>query len=216
MRTSEALNLFLQELKKNHSRHTVRAYSIALRQVFGHADLETLNAAELAKLLSRWQGRTLSSRLSAVKKFLQWLKREDLASALGKPVLLPAPEPAKAQKEAEKLLEIVLQLPLREKAFFLTMIDLKLRPGEVLALDSSYLLGDMLYIPGDIPRLVKMTPRVKELLHQLADPKGGYIFRSKGGKPVSYDAVYRWWLKVQEKARVDFSMDSLRQLKKAA
>lgn len=197
MQLAEALNIFLAHLEheRNHSPHTVKAYRTDLTHWFQYlktpCEIETLSALSekmkpaqirsyLTGLYESHQRSTLCRKLSAIRSFLKFMKREGkITRNLG--TLIPSP---KYQRNLPRFLnvdeaallveapDLSTRLGRRDRALFEILYGCGLRVSEAMGLN----FGDLDFKGGWVrvlgkggkERMVPFGPPAREALQEIS------------------------------------------------
>ena len=117
--------------------------------------------------------------------------------------MLPVSEKILDEEEIKRLTGNVTTL--RDELIIKMMYGLGLRVSELVGLKWSDLNKDILtvYGKGNKTRYVKVPDSLLNALNGIKEPRLGYIFLSRYGKPLSRIAVFRMVKKVADKAGLD-------------
>lgn len=213
---ADLIEEYLLELqRRGYSKHTIRAYSIALKRLLieqGPGNIYEITTPFLAQILNdpNWDKKTLAARQAAIKSFFRWAFTQNYinlnpAEALGgikTTESLPRPIP---QADLIPILGAARKIPLAPRTLFYLLGDLALRVDEGLGLD----VNDITWNKGQEAVIVEhgkgnrervipftwnmaCTPLLKRLCNQ---QKTGALFTTNRETRGDYDWAYYWWEK---------------------
>lgn len=196
-------------ITKRYSYQTIRAYLSAVKNLLkDFDDIAKITPRDINSVLANYSGRALASRKSALKLFVEWLASCGIEVPFAaektpapKHIALPSDE------DIEKLLAAIRELPANQKAFFLCVYELGLKPGEVSRLRHSNIKNGFVLVKGKAARKIPVSRELEGLLKSLGDDA---LFPGRTREFIDNSAVHRWWKKVQEKAGVKCSLHQLR------
>ena len=202
-------------ITKRYSYQTIRAYLSAVTNLLkDFDDIAKITPRDINSVLANYSGRALASRKSALKLFVEWLASCGIEVPFAaektptpKNISLPSDE------DIEKLLAVIRELSANQKAFFLCVYELGLKPGEVSRLTRSDVKNGFVVIKGKSGRRIPVSGELEELLKSLGD---GALFPGRTREFIDNSAVHRWWKKVQKEAGVKCSLHQLRNYRVAS
>ncbi len=228
------IDAFLKELRTaNRSEHTLRAYTIDLRQLtsFHSGSIMAIDADVLRTFFDRYahlSSATRARKQASVGSFLKWAYQHELidnnpmARIIRVKPDLPAPRPV-SRKDVEAVLGIIPTSHLRDRLLFTLLFETGIRIGEALAL----YIEDLTLTPNDEhitvlgkgkrrrtillddPALVNLLKRYLRK-HQYQYGPLFQAHKNGRGGPLRYQSAQELWVRYCRQAGVTCTLHQLR------
>lgn len=229
MTNQSMLDRYLATVAKTKSAATLKATQRDLRAFLAYLGPATqilqvqpqTIQAYLDGLLAHGQKlATVKRQLSSLRQFYQWLLQRDLiyqspAQKIKLPVNQKTPVLAKGltdEQQTQVLAAAHRKLPLAGQVAIQLMLELGLRPTEVLALTRAAINFETntMTIPGEAPRVLRLSAELMNKLNDLENDNRlsncDILIKNQDNQPLSINGLY-YWLRVIS-AEVNFKVTS--------